>query len=282
MHMGTLENKVAIVTGASRGLGKNIAMSLAKEGATVIATARTENENDSKIPGSLNQTVKLINDSGGNSIAIRCDVSREEDVAECVSKVLKQYKKIDILVNNAGILAPGSLQEMQTRHFDLQYRINVRGPFIFSREVLPSMIENKWGHIINISSTGAIGPGEGPYEGQYSGGHSYGSTKAALERMTQGLAAENFQHNIAVNALSPEIGEWSEGGHYFRGPDSNYDGWRLSGEIIGDASALICSKSPKEYTGKILYDESVFLSEGWTLEEVRARYPVEPGDRSRR
>jgi NAD(P)-dependent dehydrogenase (short-subunit alcohol dehydrogenase family) len=146
------------------------------------------------------------------------------------------------------------------------------------------MVKNGRGHIVNISSGGSIGPGQGPYKQAATGGASYGATKAALERMSQGLAAELSDRNISVNTLSPEIGEWSEGGHFFRsmgGGEPNYEGWRLTGEIIGDATALICSKDPKEFSGRILYDERLFRSEGMSLEEVRTRYPVEPGDRRR-
>ncbi|MDP6107702.1 MAG: SDR family NAD(P)-dependent oxidoreductase [Candidatus Brocadiia bacterium] len=282
--MGTLDGRVAIVTGASRGLGKDIAISLGKQGATVVATARTENEGDSRIPGSLSRTVELVGAAGGKGIAMRCDVTRDEEIEDTVAKVVAQFGKLDILVNNAGILVPGSLMEMQSRHFDLQYRVNVRAPFMFCRTAIPHMTQNGWGHIVNISSGGSVGPGQGPYKQAGTGGSSYGATKAALERMTQGLAAEVFDRNIAANSLSPEIGEWSEGGHYFRSMGDGepvYAGWRMSGEIIGDAAALICSKDPQTFTGRILYDERLFRSEGMTFDEVRSRYPVEPGDRRR-
>ena len=282
--MGNLDGRVAIVTGASRGLGKDIAVSLGREGATVVATARTENEGDSQIPGSLGRTVELIRAAGGTGSSMRCDVTRDEQIEETVAKTIEQFGHLDILVNNAGILAPGSLLDMQPRHFDLQYRVNVRGPFVFCRVAVPHMAKNGWGHIVNISSRGSVGPGQGPYTEVGGGGSSYGATKAALERMSQGLAAEVFDKNIAVNVLSPEIGEWSEGGHYFRSMgDGNpqYAGWRMTGEIIGDAAALIASKAPKEFTGHILYDEMLFRSEGMTKDEVRARYPVESGTRQR-
>ena len=251
--MGKLDGKVAIVTGASRGLGKDIAVSLAREGARVVVTARTEKKGDSRIPGTLERTVELVQEVGGQAIAVRCDVTRDDEIEAAVEEAVAEFGQLDILVNNAGIQTPGSTMEMQPRHFDLSYRVNVRGPYVFCRAAVPHMLRVGEGHIVNISSSGiAKGPGEGPYEGPAAsggGGTTYGVSKAALERFTQGLAAELFQQNISVNALSPSRPEWTEGGHFFRavvaGGDPSYSGWRLSGEIIGDATATICGKAPK-------------------------------------
>jgi len=280
--MGKLDGKVAIVTGASRGLGKDIAVSLGREGAKVVVTARTEKEGDSRIPGTLERTVELVREAGGEAIAVRCDVTRDEDIEAAVERAVAEFGRLDILVNNAGIQTPGSTMEMQPRHFDLSYRVNVRGPYVFSRTVIPHMLNAGAGHIINISSGAAIGPGEGPYEGRPAaggGGTTYGVSKAALERFTQGLASELFQQNISVNALSPEHPEWTEGGHYFRavvaGGEPAYTGWRLSGEIIGDAAATICGKQPKSFTGRIVVDGQVMVEDGMTEAEVLARYPVQ-------
>ena len=276
--MGTLTGRVAIVTGASRGLGKDIAVSLGRAGARVLITARTENEGDSQIPGSLSRTAQLVHDAGGEAVAVRCDVSRDEDIEAAVQRAAQEFGRIDILVNNAGIQVPGTIAEMQPRHFDLIYRVNVRGPFVFCRTVLPHLIRRGGGHIINISSGGAIGPKEGPYAEPGTGGTPYGTTKAALERFSQGLASEVFHENIAVNALSPSRPEWSEGGHYVRtlgGREFPYSGWRLSGEIIGDAVVAICQREPQTCTGRILYDEQVLIEDGMTEAAVAERYPVQ-------
>jgi NAD(P)-dependent dehydrogenase (short-subunit alcohol dehydrogenase family) len=169
---------------------------------------------------------------------------------------------------------------MQPRHWRLSFRVNVDGPFLLCKKALPRMIEAGGGHIINISSRGAIGPGAGPYDAHRpTGGAAYGSTKAALERFTQGLASEVFQHGVSVNALSPHLPIWSEGGHFFRtrGGDPDYSGWRMSGEIIGDAAVVICSQPAGQFTGNILYDEIVMLEQGgMSADEVAQRYPVEP------
>ena len=279
--MGALDGQVAIVTGASRGLGKEIALSMARSGAIVVATARTEHSDDSRIPGSLQSTVELIKEAGGQALAVRCDVTREDEIEGVVGRTISEFGRVDILVNNAGILVPGTIMEMQLRHFDLAYRVNLRGPFVLCRAVIPHMARQGRGHIINVSSLGAIGPGSGPYqEPAGSGGTTYGATKAALERFSQGLAAEVFSDNIAVNVLSPHLALWSEGGHYFRtlgGDSPSYSGWRMSGEIIGDAAVFICTQDPRAFTGRILYDELLLREEGGLNEaEIQRRYPVQP------
>lgn len=276
--MPPLDGRVAIVTGASRGLGKDIALALATAGAVVVVAARTDADGRSQIPGSLDQTVRLIQEAGGRATAVRCDVTDEEQINAAAARTIEQFGRIDMLVNNAGILIPGTILAMQPRHWRLAYRVNVEGPFLFCRAVIPHLAMSGGGHIINISSRGAIGPGPGPYREVHSGGTVYGSTKAALERFSQGLAAEVFADRISVNALSPHRPIWSEGGHYFRaqGGEPSYDGWRRSGAIIGDAVVVICGQEPGIYTGNILYDEMVMLTEGGlSQEEVRRRYPVE-------
>ncbi len=279
--MGSLDNRVAIVTGASRGLGKDIAVSLASAGAKVAALARTDSQEMSRIPGSLADTVGVIRDGGGEAVAIHCDVTKETDIADAVRKTIETYGRIDILVNNAGILVPGNTTELELRHWQLIFRVNVDGPFLFCRAVIPHIKASGGGHIINISSRGAIFPGPGPYPPGTStaGGAAYGATKAALERFTQGLAREVFPDKISVNALSPHLINWSEGGHYFRtqSGEPNYSGWRMSGAIIGDASVVICEQEAGSYTGNILYDELVMRNEGGLSdEEIAQRYPVQP------
>ncbi len=123
-----------------------------------------------------------------------------------------------------------------------------------------------------------IGPGPGPYTKVAPGGAAYGATKIALERFTQGLAAEVFEDRISVNALSPHLPIWSEGGAYFRqrSGSENYSGWRMSGDIIGDAAVVVCNQPAGQFTGNILYDEFVMREQGGLGDAVMEHYPVEP------
>lgn len=267
--MGKLDGKVAIVTGSSRGIGKDIARVFAREGAKVVVSARTENEGDFRAPGSINSTVERIKAEGGTAIGIRCDVTNDMDIEDLVRKTVAEFGRVDIMVNNAAILIPGTISEMQVRHWDLAWRVNIRGPYLGCRAVLPRMIEQGGGYIINISSGGAVGPGPGPYTTVGTGGTPYGASKAHLQRFTQGLAHEIWQHNISVNALSPGTAVLSEGQIYFAGMAGpvnmeRYKGWRENGEAMGDACVIICSKDPKVYTGRIMYDNDVLREEGIT------------------
>ena len=216
LSMGVLDGRTAIVTGASRGLGKDIAVALGAAGASVAAVARTTREGESRIPGTLEDTVRLVTEAGAEAIAVRADVTREGEIAEAVRATFDRFGRIDILVNNAGILIPGSVADLQAKHWELAFRVNVHGPFHFCRAVLPHLVDAGGGHIINVSSRAAIGPGPGPYDRVQAGGAPYGATKSALERFSQGLATEVFPEKISVNALSPHLPLWSEGGHFYR------------------------------------------------------------------
>ncbi len=278
--------RVALVTGASRGLGKDIAVALAGAGASVAVAARTDAAGDSRIPGSLADTVALVEEAGAAGLAVHCDVTDAAQVEAAVASTVDAFGRLDIVVNNAGVLIPGAVTELQPRHWELIFRVNVHGPFNVCRAAIPHLAQARdnssgGGHIINISSRAAIGPGPGPYDaGRPGGGSAYGATKAALERFTQGLATEVFADGISANALSPHLPIWSEGGHFFRsgsgGGEPDYSGWRLSGDVIGDAAVVIASQRAGAYTGNILDDELVMLDEGGlTAEKVVERYPVE-------
>ncbi len=268
--MGQLDGKVAVVTGASRGIGRDIALVLAREGAQVVVSARTENEGDFRISGSVNTTVQRINDEGGSAIGITCDVSDDEQVKALLDGTVERLGRVDILVNNAAILIPGKVEDMQVRHWDLLYRVNIKGPFLGCKYAIPHMRAQGGGHIINISSVGAIFPGPGPYESGGGGGIAYGSGKAHLERFTQGLAQELWDDGIAVNALSPNKSIASEGQRWFRGDTRNYIGAMEDGISMGDASVLICVQEPRECTGRILYDLDMLTEAGVDV----SKYPL--------
>lgn len=189
-----LKGKVAIVTGASRGIGKAIAIALAEEGADVVIAARTEEEKES-LPGTIHRTAQEIRARGRKALAIKTDVTREEEVEQMARRAIEEFGGIDILVNNAGIGVPGTILDVSTKRWDLIMAVNLRGTFLCTRAVLPKMVEQKRGSIINLSSILGTRVIEG--------GVPYGVTKAAIERFTSGLAREVREYNIAVNALCP-------------------------------------------------------------------------------
>lgn len=199
-----LKDRVSIVTGSSRGLGKILAMYFAHEGAKVIIAARTEIEKD-PLPGTIYKTAEVIQAEGGYALPIICDVTSEESVGEMVNRVLDELGQIDILVNNAGTAFPQLVTETPLKRWELVLRVNLTGAFLCSKAVLPWMIRRKHGSIINITSVDAIT--------RLSGftGAAYAASKAALERFTWSLAAEVGKYNISVNALKPKEGIETEG-----------------------------------------------------------------------
>ena len=199
----SLEGKVALVTGASRGIGEDIAKYLAAAGATVVVAARTEEVKDPRLPGTIHTVAEAIREAGGKAVALRMDMRDPESISAGVAKTVDEFGRLDIAVNNAAVLVPGTIETVQPRHIDLLWQIDLRGPILLMREAVPHLRAAGGGHIINISSVAAVFPGPGPYAEARRGGALYGMLKAGLERLSQGLAMELQPDAIAVNALSP-------------------------------------------------------------------------------
>ena len=239
-----LEGKVAIVTGASRGIGKAIALALARERVNVIVTARSETEG--RLPGTIHKTVEEIRTLGGNALAVKTDVTKEEEINEMVRVILERYGHVDVLVNNAGISIPGTLTEVTIKRWDLVMGVNLRGTFLCTRAVLPSMTERRSGSIINLSSilgTRVI-----------SGGIPYGVTKAAIERFTVGLAEEVREYNVAVNALCP--GYTDTEGLRMLSPNMDYSSLQRV-EMWGRYAVFLARQDGSSLTGKCLTAEEL-------------------------
>ncbi|MDX6285084.1 MAG: citronellol/citronellal dehydrogenase [Frankiales bacterium] len=200
-----LDGQVAIVTGASRGIGAAIAQRLADRGATVAVTARTEHGPgaSSRLPGSLEETAAMIEEDGGRAFTVVADLARPADRASLVEAVLGRLGRVDILVNNAAVTFFEPVSRMAESRLELMLEVQVRAPLDLARRVLPGMRGRQRGWILNISSLAARHPEGPPYPGWAAAGGLYGACKAALERLTTGLAAEVIDDRIAVNALSP-------------------------------------------------------------------------------
>lgn len=237
-----LAGKVAIVTGASRGLGKAMAIELGREGASVAVAARTVETGQGLLPGTIHETVEEIKRLGGNGISVKCDVSREGDVTELVEQVNKHLGPVDILINNAGINTPEPFLELSPKKWDLVMGVNLRGTFLCSRAVLPQMVERKTGSVINLSSVLAK-------RVKYS--IVYGATKAAIERFTLGLAKEMKKHGVAVNALCPDFTVTEAVTTFLKDVDTT--DWQRP-EMWGRYAAMVAAQGPENLTGRILDD----------------------------
>jgi citronellol/citronellal dehydrogenase len=253
-----LATKVAIVGGASRGIGRDIAVALAAEGAKVVVAARSEVEPDPRLPGTIHQTVADIKAAGGEAIAVRADVSDEEQINAMVKTTLDTYGRIDILVNNAAVLVPRGILELPTRHIDLHNKVNIKGPILCIRAVLPTMLEQQQGWIINVSSRAGVFPGPGPYGDDVvpSRAFMYAATKAAVERLTQGLAVEYHKQGISFNCLSP-TGRIRTPGNVFgmTKPGETPEPFEVA-EAMGKSAVFICTQDPHIFTGHLLFDDA--------------------------
>lgn len=206
-----LSGKTALVTGSSRGIGRAIAQRLAAEGATVAVTARsyqpsvsTRAGRDTEIPGTIGETIELIQASGGKAFGIACDLEDADQRAALVDHVVERTGRLDILVNNAGYADYSVVEDMAMETFDRTIEHYVRTPFVLTQKAIPHMRRQGAGWIVNIGSVTGLAPAR-PYReyNKTSGDVVYASMKAALHRFTQGVAAELLDSNIAVNVVGP-------------------------------------------------------------------------------
>ena len=244
-----LKDKVAIVTGASRGLGRMIAAELAKAGARVVIAARTETVD--RLPGTIYETAEAITAAGGTALPVRCDVTSEESVAALVEKTLAELGRIDILVNNAGTAFPRPVIETPLKRWELVLRVNLTGAFLCSKAVLPSLMERGGGSIVNITSIDATTETSGFT------GAAYGVSKAALDRFTRSLAGEVREHGIAVNALRPREGIATEGLLAVSG-GSGEEHWDPPERFLRAALFLAGQQAGGGVTGVVASDEEYF------------------------
>lgn len=238
----SLQDKVVLITGASRGVGEAMAYGFAAEGAVVAAVARTLAPGTGEGAGSLQETVEKIRESGGRALAIGCDVTDEADVRAMVERVELEVGEVDVLINNAGISIHGSIVDLSAEEYDRVMDVNLRGPFLTCKYTVPRMIERRSGNIINVTSRLSDWTEEKHI--------LYGTSKAALNRMTLNMAADLKHYNIAVNALSPGLvtshmtRDWD--------PGNNPRGLVIESAEVVVPATLWLAQQDASYTGKVL------------------------------
>ena len=261
--MGKLDSKVAIVTGASRGIGKAIAKLFANEGAKVVCSARTVREGDHPLEGSLETTVSEIAAAGAEAIAVACDVSSEQDCERLVKAAREHYGPCDVLVNNAVLSYSVSVRKFSVKRWTRSFAVNVHGPFMLSRLVLEDMAPRRSGAIVNISSAAAVGPGRGPYpiRSPFAGWTCYGAAKAALERFTQGLAEELYHDGISVTCISPSEVVVTPGTvfHHLVGGDKPQG---EPAEYMARAVLILATEPLDRVTGRVCYSQQILKEYG--------------------
>lgn len=268
--MGILDGKVVVVTGASRGIGAEIARIFAKEGGKVVCAARTLKEGDHPLEGSLQKTVSDINDAGGDAKPVTVNISLPEDCERLFNETHDLYGNVDVLVNNAALTYFIPVRDYPINRWMRSWAVNFHAPFTLSQLALEDMIPNGSGSIVNISSGAAIGPGRGPYADvpANSGGTCYGAEKAALERFTQGLAQEVYSDGISVTCVSPSQVVPTPGTVFHNLVTGMDDPRGEHPELMAKAALLLATEPIGKVTGRVTYSQQILKEFGW-IEEAR-------------
>lgn len=246
---GLLAGKVAVVTGASRGIGAAIACRYAQEGARVVVSARTVEEGDHPLPGSINAVVETIRAAGGEAAAVRADLALPEHREHLVQETERLFGAVDILCNNAAVTWFVPVADFGDKQYRLMMEVQVRAPFHLAQLVLPKMIEHGGGYILNISSHAALHPAK---DAGGRGSTVYGMCKAALERFTTGLASEVYDNGIGVNVISPGLVATPGVVHHRLINESNKD--RVTPvEHMAEACLRLSHGDPRIISGRITY-----------------------------
>lgn len=260
--METLNDRVAIITGASRGIGRAIALGLAQKGCKVVIAAKSITSHD-KLPGSIYTVAKEVEQLGGQALPLRLDVREADQIEAMAGATLQKFGRIDILINNAGALWWQPLLETPAKRFDLVMGVNARAACLTCRAVLPAMIEQRWGHIINLSPPLDLS--------MVPGRIAYSISKLGMTLLTHGLAEEVKQYNVAVNSLWPvTIIESQASINWQLGIKEM---WRKP-DILVDCVLRLVQKPPTTLSGQALLDEDFLRAEG--VEDF-AGYACVPG-----
>ncbi len=249
---GRHAGRVAIVTGASRGIGREVAIRLAAEGASVVVAAKSESGSD-RLPGSIHETVAAIEQAGGQGLAIKVDVRDDDQVKGMVDAAVDRFGKLDILFNNAGAIHLADVADTPAKRFDLVVGVNVRAAFLASHHALPHMVANGWGHILMFSPELHVEPS--PHMAAYM------ISKLGMTRTALAIAEEHRDNNVAANSIWPVtmIESYATINHGM-GDETQ---WRTP-EIICDAVSDLFAREPRSCTGRQLTDEQILREAGIT------------------
>ena len=249
-----MASRVAVITGASRGIGKQLAVDLAHAGWDVVCAARSSQDAPSKLPGTVDDTAAAVAGEGRRALAVSLDVQDEDAVATLADRVYREWGRCDLLINNAAIAPPRPALDDSIRRWRLAVDVNLNGPFYLTWHLGRRMVEAGGGRVINVSSGAAVMPSFGR--------PSYTATKLALEGLTESLAHE-LAGRLAVNCIRIDIPIWSEGFEATLPQGFDTSGFE-DAAIMSDAVLWLADRE-LSFTGKVL-----------TLTELRRQGIVRP------
>jgi len=262
----SFKNKTVFITGASRGIGKAIALKLASDGANIVVAAKSVTENP-KLGGTIYSAAEEVEKAGGKALAVQCDIRDESQIADAVNKAVATFGGIDILINNASAISLTSTEQTEPKRFDLMHDINVRGTFFMSRACIPFLRKSTNAHILTLSPPINLAA-------KWLGPHvAYTMSKYNMTMIAMGLAAELKKDGIAANALWPKTTIATAAVMNLLGGDALMKMSRTT-QIIADAAYYILQRPSANCTGNTFIDEEVLAREGIT---DLAKYSVTPG-----
>ncbi|CAD6197869.1 unnamed protein product [Caenorhabditis auriculariae] len=256
-NTGKFAGKTILITGASRGIGKEIGLKLAKDGANIVIAAKTASPHP-KLPGTIYTAAEEIEKAGGKALPCIVDVRDEASVKSAVEHAAQKFGGIDILVNNASAISLTNTESTDMKRYDLMHSINTRGTYLMTKTCLPYLKKGSNPHVLNISPPLLMEP-------RWFGNHvAYTMAKYGMSMCVLGQHEEFRDFGIAVNALWPLTGVWTAAMEMLsKGSEDGSKGNRKP-EIMADAAYVLLSKNSKEYTGNFVIDQDILTEAGVT------------------
>ena len=266
MATSTLAGKTLFITGASRGIGKAIALRAARDGANIVIAAKTTEEHP-KLPGTIYTAAKEIEAAGGKALPCVVDIRDEAQIAAAVAKAVETFGGIDILINNASAISLTGTVATSMKRYDLMHGVNTRGTFACSQACIPHLRKAQNPHILNNSPPLNMEP-------RWFGPHvAYTMAKFGMSMCVLGMAEELKPEGIAVNAIWPRTVIATSAVQNLLGGDETMRGSRTP-EIMADAAYAILTKPSREFTGNFCIDDEILAKDGVT---DFSRYQSVPG-----
>lgn len=262
-----MSNKTVFISGASRGIGRSIAIKLASDGWNVIIAAKSTTE-DPRLGGTIHSVAEEVNNAGGRALAVPCDIRDEDQILNAVREGISLFGGIDAVINNASAISLTPTLQTETKRFDLMHDINVRGTFLVTKHCIPFLKKSENGHILTLSPPLNIAPK------WLAMSLAYTLSKYNMTMMAMGWAAELKEHKVASNALWPATTIATAAVQNLLGGDKLIQKSRKP-DIVADAVSYIVSQPSGSYTGQTLIDEEVLKQTGITDME---QYAVQPGN----
>ncbi|HEX8460551.1 MAG TPA: NAD(P)-dependent oxidoreductase [Segetibacter sp.] len=264
----SFQNKTVLITGASRGIGKAIALKLAAEGANIVVAAKSIEE-DSKLGGTIYSAAAEIEAAGGKALAVKCDIRDEAQIQHAVDEAVKTFGGIDVLINNASAISLTATENISPKHFDLMLDINVRGTFLMSKACISHLKNGTNPHILSMSPPLNLNP-------KWFRGHAgYTISKYNMTMIAIGLSEELKKYKIGVNTLWPKTTIATAAVQNLLGGEALMKMSRKP-SIVADAAYYILRQSSTSCTGNTFIDEQVLAAEGITDLD---KYAMVPGGR---